>query len=127
MKHLWIVRIIGVIVILIGIAAVGYFAYTAGIAQGQAAVPAAPASGEVEAWHGGWGFHHPGLFFSPGLLCLVPLFLIFFICLPLRMVFGGPRMHMHMHGRWHGEEGEVPPPFAEWHRRAHEGKKPDSE
>jgi hypothetical protein len=27
-----------------------------------------------------------------------------------------------MHGRWHGEEGSVPPPIEEWHRRMHEKK-----
>jgi hypothetical protein len=118
MKCLWIVRLVGVTVLLVGIAAVGYFAYTAGVAQGQGAVSAAPSGGEIAARHGGWGFlPRGGWFFFPGLLCLVPLFLIFFLCLPLRMVFGPHRMDMH--GRWHGQD-EVPPPFEEWHRRMHE-------
>jgi hypothetical protein len=65
---------------------------------------------------------HPlaGLFFLPFLFCLVPLFLGLFIFLPLRMIFGPHRMHMHLHGRWTGEEGSVPPPVEEWHRRMHE-------
>jgi hypothetical protein len=32
---------------------------------------------------------------------------------------------MHMHGRWQGEEGSVPPPVEEWHRRMHEKEKKD--
>jgi hypothetical protein len=124
MKNYWIFRVLGALVLLVGIAAVGYVAYNAGLAHGQTAVPAAQLvapmyrSGE---WHG-----MPGLSVLPFLLCLAPFFLCFFIFLPLRMIFGPHRMHMmHMHGRWHGEEGDVPPPFEEWHRRAHEKKDKD--
>jgi hypothetical protein len=126
MKYSWIFRIVGAIILVIGIAAIGYFAYTAGLAQGQTAVPVAPETGVTAVWHPGWGmrpFH--GLAFAPILLCLVPIFLCLFIFLPMRMMFGPHRMHMHMHGRWHSEEGEVPPPVEEWHRRMHETKKQD--
>jgi uncharacterized membrane protein len=118
MKNYWILRVLGALVLLVGIVAVGYVAYNAGLAQSQSVVPAAQ---YVAPWHGGmeghaWG----GLLALPFLLCLVPFFLIFFIFMPLRMIFGSHRMHMHMHGRWHGEEGEVPSPVEEWHRRMHE-------
>jgi hypothetical protein len=126
MKYLWILRIVAVIVLLTGIAAVGYFAFTAGVAQGQTAVPAAAETGSAELWRAGWGFHPGrGLMFFPALLCLAPLFLGFFICMPLRMLFGPHRMPMHMHGRRQDGEccGDVPPPIEEWHRRMHEEKK----
>ena len=123
MKYLWILRIVGVIILLIGIAAVGYFAYTAGVAQGQTTAPVVFENGHAEVAGAGWGFHPiRALAFLPVLLCLGPLFLIFFICMPMRMLFGPHRMHMHMHGRWHDREDGigVPPPVAEWHRRMHE-------
>ncbi|MBN2083652.1 MAG: hypothetical protein JW748_00410 [Anaerolineales bacterium] len=125
MKYLWILRIAGVIVLLAGIAAVGYFSYTAGVAQGQTAVPAVVETGDAVPARAGWGFlPMRGMMFFPALLCLAPLFLGFFICMPLRMIFGPHRMLMHMHGRGYdrGYGPDVPPPFAEWHRRMHEEK-----
>jgi hypothetical protein len=120
MKNFWILRVIGAIVLLVGIVAVGYVAYNAGLAQAQTAVPATQYVGPA---HGYMGWHPlGGLFFLPFLLCLVPFFLCLFIFMPLRMIFGPHRMQMHMHGRWHGEEGDVPPPVEEWHRRMHEKK-----
>jgi hypothetical protein len=124
MKYSWIFRIVGAIILVIGIAAVGYFAYTAGVAQGQTAAPVVSEAGQTALWHAGRGMHpFAGFAFFPVLLCLAPFFLCLFIFMPLRMIFGPHRMHMHMHGRWHGEEGEVPPPVEEWHRRMHETKK----
>jgi hypothetical protein len=118
MRNLWILRVLGVIVLLIGIVAVGVVAYNAGVSQAQTAVPAAQM---IAPWRGGMEWHPlAGLFFLPFLFCLVPLFLGLFIFLPLRMIFGPHRMHMHMHGHWNGEEGSVPPPVEEWHRRMHE-------
>jgi len=118
MRNYWIFRVIGAILLLIGIVAVGFIAYNAGVAQGQTV---APAIQSIVPWRGGM-VGHPlaGLIFLPFLFCLVPLFLCFFIFLPMRIMFGPHRMHMH--GRWHGEEGSVPPPFEEWHRRMHEKK-----
>ena len=124
MKYSWIIRIAGVCILVIGIAAIGYFAYTAGLAQGRTAVPVATTIEETAPWHAGWGLHpFRGPAFFPGLLCLAPFLLCLFIFLPLRMVFGPHRMHMH--GRWRDCEGGdgVPSPFEEWHRRAHETKK----
>jgi hypothetical protein len=71
------------------------------------------------------GFHHVMPFFG----CfgiLIPLFLFFLAFAAMRHLFWGPgfgwRHHMHMHGRW-GDKSrwgeDVPPMFAEWHRRAH--------
>jgi hypothetical protein len=124
MTNHWILRVIGAIVLLVGIVAVGYVAYNAGLAQVQTAVPAAQ---NIGPWHGGPEWHPlGGLLLLPLLLCLVPFFLCFFIFMPLRLIFGPHRMHMRMHGRCHGEEGDVPPPFEEWHRRVHEKKDKDS-
>jgi len=117
MRNYWVFRVIGAIVLLIGIVAVGFIAYNAGVANGQTLAPAVQSMGP---WRGGMEGHSlvGGLIFLPFLFCLVPLFLGFFIFLPMRMMFGAHRMHMH--GRWHGEEGSVPTPFEEWHRRMHE-------
>jgi len=118
MRNYWVFRVIGVIVLLIGIVAVGFIAYNAGVAQSQTVSPVVQS---IAPWRGGMEWHPlAGLIFLPFLFCLVPLFLGMFIFLPLRMIFGPHRMHMH--GRWSGEEGNVPPPFEEWHRRMHEKK-----
>jgi hypothetical protein len=125
MNNHWVFRGIGAILLLIGIAAVGYIAYNAGLANTQTAAPAVQASAAqtTEAWHGSEGWHPlHGLRVLPFLLCLAPFFLCMFIFLPLRMIFGSHRMGMHFHGRLHGEEDCIPPPFEEWHRRAHEKK-----
>jgi hypothetical protein len=120
MQNHWVLRVIGALLLLVGIVAVGVIAYNAGVAQSQTAAPMAQSYAPV---HEGWGWHPlAGLVFLPFLFCLVPLFLCLFIFMPLRMIFGPHRMHMHMHGRWHGEEGSVPPPVEEWHRRMHEKK-----
>jgi hypothetical protein len=119
----WIIRIVGVVALLIGIAAVGYVAYTAGLAQNQTAVPVVVETGDAVVGHAPWMFHpFRGLAFLPGLLCLAPLFLCCFIFLPLRMIFGPHRPPMHWHSKWHawGEDMPVPPPVAEWHKRMHE-------
>jgi hypothetical protein len=133
MKYSWIFRIVGVCILVIGIAAVGYFAYTAGFAQAQTAAPVTAESENLASWHTGGGFHLlRGLALFPFLICLAPFFLCLFIFLPLRMIFGMPRMmygppwmHMRMHGRCHDREGEVPSPFEEWHRHMHQEKKKD--
>jgi hypothetical protein len=124
MKYSWIVRLVGVLVLVIGIAAVAYFAYTAGAAS------AAGTAGEtVAVGHTPWGGWHPlqAMAFFPFALCLIPFFLCLFILLPLRMIFGPHRHPMHMQGKWHafrcGEE--VPHPVEEWHRRMHETKPAD--
>jgi hypothetical protein len=127
MRIHWIFRVIGVILLLIGITAIAVLAYNAGLANTQAAAPAVQASAgqTAEAWHGMAGWHPwHALWILPFLLCLAPLFLCLFVFMPLRMIFGSHRMGMHMHGRCVGRdaEGFIPPPFEEWHRRAHEKK-----
>ena len=122
---IWVLRIAGAVILVIGIAAIGYAAYTAGLAQGQTAAPVVVETGETGVVHAPWIFHpFRGLMVFPGLLCLAPFLLCFFIFLPLRMIFGPHRPPMHWHSRWHecGEGMPVPPPVAEWHRRMHETK-----
>jgi hypothetical protein len=120
MKNSWVWRVVGALILLAVIAAVGIFAYNAGLAQGQASA-LAPHAGAF-----GWGARTLGLGVLPGLI-LFPIlffaglfFLWIFVFLPLRLIFGPYRMRMH--GRWHAEEGGVPPFFEEWHRKAHENK-----
>lgn len=73
---------------------------------------------------GGWGF---GWGFGPfGFLrCLIPLFFFFLLFALLRGLFwrrwGGGWGHRH----WGPGPGQgVPPPFEEWHKRAHEQTPP---
>lgn len=118
MQNYWIFRVLGAILLVIGIIAVAIFAFNIGLTQGQTAVPAATGA---ELAHG-TGWWHPAqlLLFSPLLLCLIPMFLCMFVFMPFRLMFGPRRPHMHMHGRWHCEEGDVPSPVQEWHRHMHE-------
>jgi hypothetical protein len=127
MNHYWIFRVLGGVLLLVGIAAVGFFAYQAGAAQGALTVPGATVAVPV------YGPPHEGFahafFLLPFLICLAPFFLCLFIFLPLRMMFGPRHMRGHF-GHWHhchaegdpAQDDFVPPPFAEWHRRAHEKK-----
>ena len=127
-------RIVLALVLIGAVAGLGAFAFNAGLARGLA-MSAPPAVGEhfqpPYAFYGmPYGRHIMG-FGGFGLLgCLVPLFLVFLFFLALRGLFWhGPRGwygHMH-HGPW-GMAGKgdwskgVPPIFAEWHQRAHEGQ-----
>jgi hypothetical protein len=115
-------RFLAVILVLVGIAGVGFYTYQMGLAQGAAqGVPAAAAGATVPYY----GFPHP---FFPfwGFGCLIPLVVLFLIFGAMRMMFW--RGHMMGHGghgghwrdRW--SEGGVPPMFEEWHKRSHEGK-----
>jgi hypothetical protein len=115
----WFFRFLGVILLLVGIVAIAGVAYNAGLTQAQGTVPAETAAVYPHAF--GWAPMH-WMAVLPFLLCLVPFFLGFFIFLPLRMIFGPRRhpWHMHMHGRWHGEEGEIPEPVRKFHARLHE-------
>jgi hypothetical protein len=120
MKHVWFLRVIATLLLLVGIAAVGILAYQAGLAQAAIINPAGQAVVQAPSLpHGGF---FPGLFLLPFLLCAAPLFLGFFICLPMRIFFGPHHAFMGHFRRWHGEDGVVPSPFEEWHRRAHESK-----
>jgi hypothetical protein len=123
MKHIWILRVIAGLVLVAGIIAVGVVAYQAGLAQGADGIASAvPAQAPIPFHHGAM---FPGIFLLPLLLCAAPFFLCFFFFIPFRILIGGHLAHRMPFGRFHhfhGEEGTVPPPFEEWHRRAHEHK-----
>jgi hypothetical protein len=118
MDKYWIVRVVGVVLLLIGVVAVAGLAYAAG--QSQVSVPAAAEAVSAVPARGYWGPMHL-LGALPFLLCLAPLFLGLFICLPFRMIFGPRRHAWHMHGRcgrW--GEGDIPEPVRKFHDRLHE-------
>ena len=123
MKVLW--RVLIVLVLIAAILGIGVYAYNLGMTQALArqvqvqsgqAVP-------VPYMHFGRAFFGFGF----GLLgCLIPLFLLFLVFGSLRALFWhGPmgwRPMQRRHWGWRDENGkdvDVPPYFAEWHRRAH--------
>jgi hypothetical protein len=108
-----------------GVAAIGYAAYQAGIAQGAAqegAVVVAPAAGAPAPYYGYpmYGFHP----FYGFLWCLGPLFFLFLLFFAMRLIFGG-----HRHGPWGWRGGWGPERMPDewrrkaedWHREMHEG------
>ncbi len=127
MRIFW--RVIAVLVILVALAGIGFYAYNAGIANGlaqkvtaQGGQPVVPAAPYPYYWHPFFGFGFLG--------CLIPLFLLFLIFGAVRALFWhGPmgwRRHYWRHGGpwgWRegreGEDKDVPPFFEEWHKRAH--------
>ena len=124
MKRSVIGRIVVGLLVIAVLAGVGVAAYQAGLMQGAAAQlnaagadPRLLGPGMNFGWRGplafGLGF---GLF---GLLGLLFKGLLFFglIALVARLIFR-PRWHGPW-GRGPWGQGEVPPMFAEWHRRAH--------
>jgi hypothetical protein len=123
MRILW--RVLVVVVLIAAILGIGVYAYNLGMAQGLAqkvTVQTVPPA-QMPYMHYG----HPFVGFGFGLLgCLIPLFLLFVVFGSLRFLFWrGPMGWGHMHHRrwnWQDENGkDVPPFFAEWHRRAHAG------
>jgi hypothetical protein len=122
-------RIVSGLVLIAVIAAIAFFAYQAGVAQGSPITIQSP-SGDGNAVpapypYNGYGMrpYHP---FMWGLGCLIPLFAVFLLVLALksfRMMMWGPRWGWgHRHGHWGGHG--VPPLFEEWHKRAH-GEQPE--
>jgi hypothetical protein len=128
-------RVIAALLFLALIAAGGFFAYRAGVAEGISQAPQVAEAIQQSAQNGqglpvppmygygyGYGYHrHHFGFFPFGILgALFFLFLFFGF---MRLLFFG-RMHHyghhHGHGPWgrHWENG-VPPMFNEWHKRAH--------
>lgn len=135
MKRHVIGRIVFGLFVLAALAGVGALAYQAGLAQGAAVQLGA--AGAAGAPGMGWAVRGPmafglgfGLFGVLGLIFKV-LLGFFLISLVLRLIFRphwghGPWMMRGPwmgHGPWgHGgpDQGQnVPPMFAEWHRRAH--------
>jgi hypothetical protein len=116
-----VVVVLLVLVLVAGAVGVGYYAYSAGVAQGilDSGKVIAPAVGApIAPYYGplyfgrpfGWGFGFLG--------CLFPLFFFLLFFGLLRGLFW--RRHWGGYGR-HGDWGRaVPPMFEEWHRRAHE-------
>jgi hypothetical protein len=94
-------------------AAVGFFAYNAGVAHGVAAAGqqiAAPGPGGFApyGWYRPWGF---GFFFAPF------FFFLLFVFVMRGLFWGGPWRRYGCYPR--GAYG-APTTFDEWHRRAHE-------
>ncbi|MGB8213049.1 MAG: hypothetical protein WCE68_05770 [Anaerolineales bacterium] len=122
MRILW--RVLVALVLVAAIIGIGVYAYNIGMAQGLAQKVQIPAGTSIQMPYLYYG--HPFLGFGFGLFsCLIPLFLLFLVFGSLRAMFWhGPMGMGHMHRRhmgWQGENGkDVPPFFAEWHRRAHD-------
>jgi len=127
-------RVVSALVLVAVIAAIGYFAYQAGVAQGSPITIEAP-SGETAPMpypYYGWGmpFHHRPFGFGFGFFGFLILLFLFFAALrALRFLFWGPRWGWghhggHGHGPWGHWENGVPPMFEEWHKRAH-GERPE--
>ncbi len=123
MRIFW--RVLVVLVLIAAILGIGVYAYNIGMAQGLAQQGQAAASGPIHVPYMYYGHPFLGFGFGFGLLgCLIPLFLLFLVFGSLRALFWHGRMGWgHMHRRrwdWRDENGkDVPPFFAEWHRRAH--------
>lgn len=115
----FVVRIAIVVMLIAALAAVGFYAYNWGLAQGvaeSARAIAAPGTGVpvVAVWPRPWGF---GFGFFP----FFPLFFVLFWVLALRGLFWRRAWWGRGYG-WSGRGhgcGGVPPAFDEWHRRAH--------
>jgi len=120
-------RIIAGLVLVAAVAGIAVFAFNIGLAQhvqiadirgGQAQLPN---SGYTTPY-----FWHPFPFLGFG--CVAPLVAIFLVFLALRAFsylfwgphwgYGGPMHRGWRRGGWN--EGEVPPMFQEWHKRAHD-------
>ncbi len=116
-------RIVSGLVLLAVIAAIGFFAFQAGVAKGSPITIEAP-SGETMPMpypHYGYGYgmrgHHP---FGFGFGCLIPVFGVLLLVLALksfRVMMWGPRWGWR--GRHGWGEHNVPPMFDEWHKKAH--------
>ena len=109
-----------------GAAALGYMAYSAGVAQGAAqegVQVVAPAAAPMPYYgYPVYGFHPYGF-----LWCLGPLFFVFLLFFAMRLAFGGWRRH---HGPWGWGGGPLGSEemrnhwrekAEQWHREMHEG------
>ncbi|HMV29477.1 MAG TPA: hypothetical protein PKE23_08830 [Anaerolineales bacterium] len=140
-------RVFGLLLVLGLIAGAGAFGFKAGMARGIEQAPEVAAAIEKAAEDGqpvmpmyghGYGYGYPRMygfghphFFNPfGAVC-GSIFFLFLFFGAMKMLFfrrmrHGWGHHGH-HGPWgKGWEGKVPPPFEEWHKRAH-GETPAEE
>jgi hypothetical protein len=123
MRIFW--RVLIVLVLIAAILGIGAYAYNLGMTQGLTQKVQAPAGQPAQLPYLYYG--HPFFRFGFGWLgCLVPLFLFFLVFGSMRALFwhgpmGMGRMHRRHWGWREGDEDskDVPPFFAEWHRRAH--------
>lgn len=136
----FIFRLIGVLLLLGLVAGGAFMAYNAGVAQGIAQAPEVAEANQGSAGSGQfippmmgygypYGFGHPHFFNPFGAICFSFLFLFLFFG-AMRMIFFRRMRHgWGHHGPWgKGWEGNAPPHFEEWHKRAHgEGDKPAEE
>lgn len=125
--------VLGVLItlaLIAGAATVGFYAYQAGVAQGVVesgkltVAPTSPDGQVYHYWGGPFFYHHPFGFGFGFLGCLIPfLFFILIFSLIRLAVFGPRRWGGWGYRHWGpgGWEQGVPPPFEEWHRRAHGG------
>jgi hypothetical protein len=121
MRILW--RVVVALVLVAAIVGIGVYGYNLGMTQGLAQKVPLPVGESVPVPYLHYGLPFFGFGFGP-FACLIPLFLMFLVFASLRALFWhGPMGWRHMHSRrwgWHDEnDKDVPPFFAEWHRRAH--------
>jgi len=131
-------RIVGAIILVVGLIGIGIYIYQAGVAHGMAGIV------QIESGETGKGFPNPAMppngtypfgfgFFG----WLIPLFFILMFFWALRAIFGCmPHLYhgfywshpawraFHRMGRNEEWSQVVPPFFEEWHRKAHEGQTP---
>jgi hypothetical protein len=136
MTRRFVLGILIALVLVAGAVTVGVYAYQFGVTQGiaqsdkiQVVAPEA-GTGIMPYYPYGWGgrFFHPFGFFGCFGFLLPLLFFFLLFGLVRRMLWGGWGWRGGHHGWGHrGWQGEgVPPPFEEWHKRAH-GQSPPTE
>ncbi len=127
-------RILSGLMMVAAIAGIAFFAFQAGVAHGSPITLQPPVGESAPIPYYGMPYGHGGFHGMPflGFGCfgiLIPLFLLFLAMRAFRFAFWGPRWGhhpMHGHGPWGRSrwgEGNVPPMFDEWHKRAH-GERP---
>ena len=112
-----------VLVVIVGVAGIGAYAYNLGVAQALVGGEKLVAPGPGFAPHLLYGrpfFFRP---FGFGFLgCLFPLLAAFLVLALLRGLFWHGRWGCGHHGHW---EHGAPPMFEEWHHKAHEPQAAD--
>jgi hypothetical protein len=125
-----VLRVLSGLVLIVAIIGIGAFAFNAGFAQGMVKTPQFSAGGSGNMPNVFYGMPYGHIFPFFGFGCFGPLILLFFLLLALsafrHLFWGSPRWsHRHLRAWGRGPDEDLPPMFAEWHRRAHE--KPESE